>query len=257
MTSPTRRTLVRSLCVAMVGVAVPVAATAQVIRGRLVDADNGAPVGLAGVFLLDADREPVIGSASDTAGYYTVAAPEAGEYIVYVQRIGYFENESPLVALESGGQYGVDFEMRPEPFRLDPIDIVVQNEELDHYLRLELGVNPNSLFGYRSYQGIRLQEAKLKAVDNTDLLRWLYIPVSHGRDVCVGRMGMGHAERRAGSAGGERRCGQLMVDGYRVPNEHLETIAMDRIAVVVTLPGQVRLYTREFDWTMRPGSRRR
>lgn len=226
---------------------------AQEVRGRLIDADNRQPVALAGVFLLDRDRELVRGAATDTAGYYTIEAPGPGEYILFAQRLGYFENETPLLDLESGRTYGADIEMRPEPFRLDPLEVTVRNEELERHLTLELGVNPNSVLGYRAYQGIRLQEAKLKAHDNTDFLRWLYVPVTHGPEVCVGSIYVGLPERRAGSAGGERQCGNLMVDGYRVPNEHIESIELDRIVVVVLFPGQVRLYTREFDWTFRPG----
>jgi hypothetical protein len=182
------------------GPAGPVTLEAQEIHGRLVDAENGVPVGLAGVFLLDRERELVVGSASDTAGYYAITAPEAGEYYLYVQRIGYFENETPLFAAAADGAYSVGFEMRPEPFRIDPIGVTVRNEELERFLTLEFGRNPNSLLGYRAYQGIRVQEAKLKAEDNTDFLRELYIPVSHGFQVCVGSIYRGHATRTTGSA---------------------------------------------------------
>jgi len=227
----------------------------QELRGRIVDASNGEPVGLAGVFILSSERDVVVGAASDTAGFYRISAPDAGEYFLYVQRLGYFENESPLLALEAGGTYGVDMEMRPEPFRLDPLEVTVRNEELEQYLTLELGMNPNSIFGYRAIQGVRLQEAKLRAADNTDLLRELYIPVSHGFDVCVGSIGMGLPERGSGDAGGERRCGSLYLDDIRCQNEHIEEIPMDAIAVVVVLGGNVRLYTRQFDWTFRPVGR--
>lgn len=230
---------------------------AQQVRGRLVDASNGRPVALAGVFLLDPQREIAASTAADTTGYYSIDAPAPGEYLLFVQRLGYFENESPLLSLhEREATYGVDVEMRPEPFRLDPLEVSVRNEDLERHLTLELGINPNSVLGYRAYQGIRVQEARLKARDNTDFLRWLYVPVSHGMDVCVGSIYIGHPDRTTGAAGGERECGSLMLDGYAVPNEHIETIELDRIAVVVLFPGQVRLYTREFDWTFRPGQRR-
>jgi hypothetical protein len=237
----------------LVSSAVPTRTTGQEIRGRVVDANNEAAVGFAGVFVLDVRRNVLVSTAADTAGFYTVEAPGSGEYILFAQRLGYFENETPLVALEAGGVYGIDFELRPEPFRLDPLDVVVRNEELDRYLRLETGVNPNSVFGYRAYQGVRLEEARLRAHDNTDLLRELYIPVSHGMEgVCVGAIGMGLPERGPGDAGGERLCGSLFVNDLRCPNEHIESIDMDEIAVVVLLGGSVRLYTRTFDWTFNP-----
>ena len=254
---------------------------AQTIRGQLVDAVNGAPVGLAGVFILDADRSVLVGAASDTAGFYSVEAPAAGEFYLFVQRIGYFENETPLFRAEAGRSYSVDVEMRPEPFRIDALSVTVQNEELEDFLTLRLGENPNALFGYRAYQGSMLQEARLGAEDNTEILRRLNIWVSHGRQVCINAVASGGAGLRSrnglarsttpdrgeaiGDRGrvipaveesgrGEGGCGSLYLDEYPVPNDQIEQLEMESVAVVVTLPGTVRLYTREFDWTMRPGA---
>jgi hypothetical protein len=66
---------------------------------------------------------------------------------------------------------------------------------------------------------------------------------------------MGLPARGSGDAGGARRCGSLWVDDVRCPNEHIESVDMDAIAVVVVLGGSVRLYTRSFDWTFRPAGR--
>lgn len=241
--------------------------SAQSISGRIVDAENEQPVGLTAVILLDAEREPLVMSAAGVDGRYRIEAPGAGEYYLVVERLGYFENETPLFAVQSEGEYGIDVEMRPEPIRLDPLQVTVRNEELEDFLTLEFGRHPASLRGYRSIQGIRLEEAKLKAKDNTDFLRWLYIPVSHGRRVCIGRMatmGGGLPKRmqyerinaRADAADERdfsRQCGALYLNGYRCRNEQIEEIPLDRIAVVVTLQGSVHLYTRDFDWTFRPG----
>jgi hypothetical protein len=243
---------------------------AQEIRGRVVDSENGAAVGLAAIFLLDRDRNPVAAWAADVDGNYILTAPEGGEYIMIVERLGYFESESPLLAVEEGGVYGVDFEMRPEPFRLDPLEVTVQNEKLEDFLTLEFGRHPASLAGYRSIQGARLEEAKLMSDDNTETLRNLYIPVSHGARVCVGSLGApGHPARsawerqneavEAATAGPSEaptrtgQCGALFVDGYQCLNEQFESINMDRIGVVVTFTNAVHLYTRDFDWTFRPG----
>lgn len=239
-------------------VLLPTALFGQTVQGRLVDSENGEPVKLAGVFVLDTDRGVVVGAASDTAGFYSVTAPDAGEFYLYVQRIGYFENETPLFRAEVDRTYSVDIEMRPEPFRIDPLDVTVRNEELEQFLTLEFGMNPNSLYGYRAYQGTTVQQAKLNAEDNTDFLRELFIPVSHGRLVCIGTfMGRGMPSRNGlqfqEEDDDQSRCGGLYIDGYSYPNEHIEDIELESIAVVVTLPGQVRLYTREFDWTMKPG----
>ena len=236
--------------------------SAQEIEGRIIDSANGAPVGLAAIFLLDSDREVLVAGAADVEGYYRVVTPGAGEYYIVVERLGYFENETPLFAVESDGDYAVDIEMRPEPFRLDPLEVTVENQKLEDFLTLSFGQHPATLPGYRAIQGLRLEEAKLKADDNTDLLRWLYIPVSHGRRVCVGmfegqalpaRMSAERTNARAEASDREAQCGALYVDDRRCRNEHIEDIVMDRIAVVVTFRGAVHMYTRGFDWTFRPG----
>jgi hypothetical protein len=46
-------------------------------------------------------------------------------------------------------------------------------------------------------------------------------------------------------------CGSLMVDDRVIPNELIDTVDMTSIAVVVTLPGLVRMYTYEFNWAFR------
>jgi len=241
----------------------PNRAGAQEVRGRVTDAENGAGVGLAAIFLLDAERNLVARSAADVQGRYSMAVPAADEYYLVIERLGYFENETPLLSIGGSGVFGVDIEMRPEPFRLDPLEVTVQNEELEDYLQLEFGVHPATLRGYRAIQGIRLAEVRLQAVDNTDLLRKLYIPVSHGINVCINSFGPGAAlpERMSyervmagsGTPDPDAPCGALYVDGYRCPNARIEEIDMDRIGVVVTVDGAVHMYTRDFDWTFRPG----
>lgn len=241
-------------------------AEAQVISGRVVDAENGSGVGLTAIIVLDPERTPLFMRAADTGGVFQVDFPGPGEYYLVLERLGYFETESPLLAVAAGGDYVVDFEMRPEPIRLDPLEVAVSNERLEDFLSLEFGVHPATLRGYRAIQGTRLELAKLDAEDNTDLLRKLYVPVSHGERVCVGtfgaplpaRMGyertMARAEAATAVDDPGRQCGAIYVDGLRCRNEHLEEIDMDHIAVVVTLEDAVHLYSRTFDWTFRRGS---
>jgi len=225
--------------------------SAQELFGRVVDSSNGAGVAAAGVFLLDQSRSPVASFLTDSLGWYALSAPGAGSYYLAAQRFGYFETESPLVAVSLGGRYPLDIELRPEPIRLDPLLVTVRNDRMERWLTLRLGGNPNATFGYRAIQGIRLEEAKFKSEDNTELLRWLYIPVSHARDVCLGSR-MPKIDR-ATLRVGPPTCGKLFVDDLPVAAEHLDTIDQESIAVVVLLPPNVHLFTRAFDWSARPG----
>lgn len=235
------------------------AAYGQTLTGRVLDSRDGARVATAGVFLLNRDGERVGATAADTAGAYLIELPGPGEYRLFVQRIGYFEAESPLFSVVAVRTYHMDVEVRPEPIPLDPISVSVRNETMESWLRKELGVNPHSIWGFRAYQGERLEAAKVEARDNTGMLRRLYIPVSHGRQVCFGypMPSVQRGSRRMTEPGtgqiGEPPCGKLYVDGLPVPSEHIDSFDHRRIAVVAWIPPNLHLYTVGFDWTFDPG----
>jgi Carboxypeptidase regulatory-like domain len=234
-------TLLRSLAIAaLLELLGALQVTAQEIRGRVVDALSGAAVSTAGVFLLGEDREQVAVSIADSAGRFLLRVPRPGRYYLRAQRLGYEELESPLVQTTRDVAYEVDLEMTPEPVGLDPFTVVVRNEQMTDWLRLRLGVHPNALFGFRAFQGEQLGAAKLKSDDNTEMLRWLFIPISHGRRVCLVSPIDG--------------CGRLYVDNIWMPNEHIDSIDMESIVAVVTFirPPSVWLFTAAFDWGRRP-----
>ena len=66
------------------------AAHAQVVRGRLVDADGDTAIGGAMMTLMDRDGSPVERTLTNTAtGLFELRAPSPGEYRVRAERIGY------------------------------------------------------------------------------------------------------------------------------------------------------------------------
>ena len=216
-------------------------ASAQAIHGRVVDAATNGPVATAGVFLLTQERKTVSVAVADTLGRYALEVPRAGDYYLVAQRIGYRRQESPLISVSDTSSYSVDIELEGEPVELDPLTVTVTNREMERWFRLRTGANPNTLFGFRAIQGARLEEAKAKSDDNTEMLRWLFIPISHHERVCLFSPIDG--------------CGLLYVDGYRRPNEFIESVDLESVAaVIVTLqPPRVWLFTKTFDWTEKPG----
>lgn len=237
----------------------PGRSAAQELFGQVFDQSNGQPVHTAGVFLLDASRTQVAVAIADSLGRYALRAPSGGQYYLYVQRIGYYETESPLVAIEDEGRYGVDLEIRPEPIAMDPLLVTVRNEQLFEWMRLRFGENPMQFFGTRVIQGVRLEEAKLKSDDNTELMRWLYIDSWNGATAqdtgdsgraCMGPRGT-KAERGTMKLI-HAPCGKVVVDDVPYPAEHLDSFDMESIAVVMTIGADVWLFTRGFDWNRRP-----
>jgi len=248
---------------------------AQQLRGRVLDSSNGQPVQLAAIWLLDRDRETVALAMADSVGRYFLTVPDSGEYFIAAERFGYFETESPLLSIAATRDYDLDLELRPEPIRVEGVDVTVQNDQVIEWLKLEFGVNPAQFFGFRVLQGQRLQEAKLKGEFNpTQTLRWLYFPVSHGRCVTINSVHipdnpslMAGPRTRAFEPGGvpagtrqpeeepngPDECGGsgLYVDDRAMPPALIDDVDMGSIAIVVTLPNSVRMYTYDFNWAFR------
>jgi hypothetical protein len=267
-----------ALCVGALVVTAP--AGAQVVSGRVLDSTNGAPVSLVGVHLLDRQRDHVAITVADSLGRYFLTVPDSGEYFIVAQRYGYTDLESPLLAISNQRDYDLDLELRPEPIGLGGVTVTVRNEAVVEWLTREFGMNPSEAYGFRLLQGARLEEAKARAkYEPTGTLRWLYVPISHGRCVSInalpqpqsvswfrgdrsqafpgpGTPQTGTRSREdgmpaTGSGPDGRDCGTLMVDDRVIPNELIDTVDMSGIAVVVTLPGSVWMYTYEFNWAFR------
>jgi len=274
-----RRSLSLTLLVAALAAAPPMDAAAQSVRGTVLDATSGRGVALAGVYLLDRERETIAVAMADSLGRYVLGVPASGEYVLAAARFGYRDMESPLLSIAGDLQYYLDLELRAEPLGLEPLNVTVSNTRAVEWLTRELGIDPSGEFGFRLLQGDRLAQARTKGRNRpTETLRWLYIPVSHGVDcvsinavpraVTIGFSGPRNAafgapgaapvgtrstERmRAEFERGPDRCGRLYVDDRLLPNEQIESIDMTRIAAIVTMFGEVRMYTVGFDWSFRP-----
>ena len=72
----------------------PTIASAQTVRGTVVDSLTGAPVSDALVMLIGDDGAPRARALSLDAGTYAIAAPTAGRYALRTKRIGYRAVES-------------------------------------------------------------------------------------------------------------------------------------------------------------------
>jgi hypothetical protein len=234
----------------------PSPAASQTLHGRVVESGNGRPVALAGVYLLNRDREAITLAIADSLGRYQLTVPDSAEYFLLTQRLGYFEVESPLLVISGRRDYELDFELRPEPIALDPLTVTVRNDDFTRWWALEFGGNPQNIPGFRLIQGALLEEAKMRAEDNTETLRFVYVSVTHGLQVCIAmtpRAVRGGYNRppKPGPGAAPESCGRLYVDDQWIPNEHIEDIDMAKIGVIATFPGVVRMYSRDFDWTFR------
>ena len=247
----------------------------KALQGRVVDAASRVPIPDAGVHLLDRNGRPVARALTDSSGWYRLTVPGPDTRVLLAQSPGYLEEEITL-PLQRAAEDPVHVELRSEAIELDPLTVSVRNNQVLDWLTHVMGANPAQFFGFRVIQGARLEAAKERGdLDPTEVLRWLYIPVWHG-GACVsvnvspgitregfrgGRrsafvpgapsQGTVDIEATATEAGTDEDCGRLFVDERLIPNDQIASVVMDDIAVVTTLPGEVRMYTYDFEWAFR------
>lgn len=205
---------------------------AQTVQGRVSEEGVGRPLAEVDVRLLDAAREGVGRVATDAVGMYVVEAPEAGEYYVVVDLIGYQRLESPLVALEAGQTVSIAFELPPDPIELEGIRV-----EAD---RLEQIKRDVSMFGVRVDDlGERFVDAETiaerpHARDFGLVLQWQSIPQlrvirasdqfnSGEPDVCVMLSQL------------RERCALTILNGSLVTRETAAMIPPEALEAIVVL----------------------
>ena len=181
---------------------------AQVIRGTVRDARTAEPGMLAYVGLLAPGRELVVAGLADRDGSFSLNAPAAGSYFLYVARMGY---KSVIDGLFQVGEDGV-FELQVGLTRaaVELEDLVVEAEEQRSKLEL-VGFMERAAIGRGTFLiGEDIQAIALDKI--TDAFR--NIP---GLDVVtarpfVGPEAMRNPEIRIRRGGGE--CSPtLYVDG--------------------------------------------
>jgi hypothetical protein len=101
----------------------------QSLRGRVLDRTSQAPVPGAAVRLLSPDSQQVAGVIADDAGYFTVPAPAAGEYLVSVTSIGYAPATAGPVRLREGGFAVVTVPLTPAAVPVAGVGVEVDAQD--------------------------------------------------------------------------------------------------------------------------------
>ena len=102
--------------------ATPGVAGGQVLHGRLIDEVTEAGVVGAAMMLLDGDSARVVAATvTDSVGYFSVAASEAGAFRLRAERIGYPTTVSTPLNVRSGDTIQVEFRISAGAVLLDPV----------------------------------------------------------------------------------------------------------------------------------------
>lgn len=99
---------------------------AQAVRGRVLELGADRPVAFGVVRLLGTDGIAVDSTLADSAGNFTMVAPEPGRYSVAADRFGYEARTSPPVGVQRDQGRFVELRLPPAVFILDPVGVYVE-----------------------------------------------------------------------------------------------------------------------------------
>lgn len=119
-------------------------ASAQTLRGVVLDDPTGAAVRGAAVVLLDSAGRELETSATDGDGAFRFPVPLPGPYMVMAQQLGHAPLLTPLLQVGAGG-VEVELRLQPAPVSLPSIGVTVEQQRrrlraAGFYERRDLGV---------------------------------------------------------------------------------------------------------------------
>lgn len=223
-------------------------ASAQVVRGRVVDALTGDPVPGATLALVDIAGDIVRATDSDASGHFQLRAPAAGFFSVQADGLGYASFRSDPVSLVDDGVVDVRLRLGVEAIPLAPFVVLADSQigggraaDFDRRRR-----DP-SLSGY--FVGAEEIERRpmatpsqlLRAVPGVDLY-----PVQTGDNPFGLDRGLIYLP---GARGGSLRPGaclaQLFVNGIAMRQTEDGLVSVDDVLEGAKIVG-VEVYTRAF-----------
>lgn len=120
------RAAAAALAILLIPVATP--GVAQVVRGRVIDAESGAAVALAGVAVAGGGQRALRTTTADD-GRFTVTLRRGGAFRVQVTRAGYAE-AGVRSAVGAGDTVNVDVRVSAVAHRLDPVTVTARRRRL-------------------------------------------------------------------------------------------------------------------------------
>jgi len=98
-------------------------ASAQHIRGRLIDLETDLPIPVGFLTLLSADSNVIATTLSDADGYWRLDVPRPAVYYVAADRLGYQPWVSGPVEIGAEDELNSIFHLKPRPVMLEPINV--------------------------------------------------------------------------------------------------------------------------------------
>lgn len=108
--------------------------SAQVVRGRILEASEHRSIPVAAVSLLTREAVEVSSTQTDEDGSFHLASPTAGGFYLYVEALGFQPTLEGSLNLTEGDTVEIDVVLIPSPLPMDPI--VVEAETQPRRLRM-------------------------------------------------------------------------------------------------------------------------
>jgi hypothetical protein len=103
---------------------VPHSLAAQHVRGTVVAAETGLPIGQARVTIaMEDESAPDVVGLSRSDGTFQLAARRSGEVRVHVEQFGYWSWSSEVIGIEGRGDVVVEVRLERRPFELDELEV--------------------------------------------------------------------------------------------------------------------------------------
>ena len=123
-----------ALAVVSLWVTTPGSGTAQVVQGRLMDAETGEPVSNGTVALRSGLGTVVTRTEADSVGAYSLTAPRPGMYSLMATALGYQPTSTLQFEVGAEGVTPVDVRLEPEPIELDSLNVEAERQRIIPHL---------------------------------------------------------------------------------------------------------------------------
>lgn len=123
MAADRSRSLACALGIVLASASLTDTTSAQIVRGRLLEAGTRTPIMLGSVALLDTMLNVIDEAFTNEQGHFVLQAPAPGSFYVLADRLGYARSVDGILDLGPDGQISVDFFLRPQPIVLDSLTV--------------------------------------------------------------------------------------------------------------------------------------
>ena len=114
-----------TLLAAFVFGAIATSASAQTVRGIVVESGTERPIQLATVLMISSRGDSVAVTLTDDNGFYSVTAPDGGTYMVVSRALGYRSQRDGPMELEDGDVRVLRLNMAPRALGIEGVTVSV------------------------------------------------------------------------------------------------------------------------------------